>query len=90
MRNATDRPQALRRVPLDETRLAISSTDAGLVAGDVSVVIHSAEQAESTTTPGTPPPGAHPLISPPPDEAGTSGGLSWLLDGTRRSVDFQL
>ncbi|RME24525.1 MAG: hypothetical protein D6798_11030 [Deltaproteobacteria bacterium] len=83
-------PITLRRFPVDEALLSLARADRRFVCGSVRVRVEDGQRAEVETRPlpaiggFAPVPRDRPASSP--DRVPT---LSWLLDATRRSVEFQ-
>jgi len=87
----SDVPVTLRRFPVDESVLALASTGAQHICGTLRVRIRDPLHADVETEALPARPGFTPLPRPPaPTLPGRSASLSWLLDSTRRSVEFQL
>ncbi len=88
VQNRAEGPLTLRRVPVDETALGLWRRGERVAAGDVLVTLEADHRAEARSTAGEPPAGYAPV-----DEAAAARpgvpALSWLLETTRRSVEFQ-
>lgn len=77
----------LRRVPVHEPTLRLWRRGELAACGDVGVVLEDGLQAEARAEPGDPPPGWQPVDDEPARAAVPA--LSWLLDPSRRALEFQ-
>ncbi len=85
--NRSNGALTLRRVPIQEPALALWVRGERVAAGDVHVSLEHDHRAEAHVTPGEPPPGNW-LVKSTGARAAVPA-LSWLLDTTLRSVEFQ-
>lgn len=85
--NRSEVPLVLRRVPVHEPSLSLWRRADHLAAGDVGVTLEREGEAEARCVAGEPPPGWDPVEESAPRPVVPA--LSWLLEATRSSVDFQ-
>jgi hypothetical protein len=88
--NISDETVILRRAPIEEGGLGLFTNGGQLIAGDVTVKLVGGDRAESYAAPGQPPLGFQPVSSETPSSVRRRAPLEWLMDATRRSVEFKL
>lgn len=88
LHNDSNGPVVLKRCPVSETAVDVYLSGDTLLAGTQQVRVFEAGRAEAQSSPLSPPRGA--TLVRKGVEAPHRTGLSWLLDSTRRSTEFQL
>ena len=88
VRNRSSNPATVSRVPVFGGSLALHRRGASFAVGGVRTEVHADGHAEATTKPANPPPGF--TLVAPARAAQHGSNLGWLLDATRRSVEFPL
>lgn len=88
VRNHGPDPVTVSRVPVFGGSLALHRRGASFAVGLARADITVGGNAEATTKPSDPPPGFSRVAGPRVAQHGSN--LGWLLDATRRSVEFPL
>ena len=87
--NRGKEPARLSRVPVNGALLALHRAGDSFAATAVKVDLQDGGQAEASAQAGLPPEGFTTVAEPPP-QTGQIAQLGWLLDATRRSVEYPL